>query len=287
MLLAALSQRYLAAPAGDDNLGIESLGSATSLIRGSQYSVSLSRSGLEQPQTATTHVYDVETLLLSPLYKPSSATTTSSDRGTRPLSPFQSHTLTLSITSSAPYATTVTVTEEIPTTITVSANPVTITEILFPPPPIPTSHSPSRTSTAGLGPAKRIWLAPTDLSDLSAFHVSKFTGGQGNMEFVNRVPAAAKRPDEVVFSGDRDNPPKSTSLLQLLFPAGSINPGQKPQGGAEFYASPINITSAQNVTLQYSVFFPLGFDFVLGGKMPGLYGGHTGCSGGDLSCGLF
>jgi len=108
-------------------------------------------------------------------------------------------------------------------------------------------------------------------------HVSRFTGGQGNLEFVNSVPSKAKRPDGLVFSNDRDkNILPSTNLLQLLFPAGSINPGTKPQGGAEFYTSPIDIASARNVTLQYSVFFPLGFDFVLGGKMPGLYGGHTG-----------
>jgi hypothetical protein len=108
------------------------------------------------------------------------------------------------------------------------------------------------------------------------------------LKFVNSVPAGAKKPEEVVFSDDRDNTtPPSTSLLQLLFPAGSIDPGKKPQGGAEFYASPIDITSARNVSLQYSVFFPLGFDFVLGGKMPGLYGGHTGCSGGDPAVDCF
>jgi len=34
------------------------------------------------------------------------------------------------------------------------------------------------------------------------------------------------------------------------------------------------------------VFFPAGFDFVKGGKLPGLYGGRPGCSGGDpaLDC---
>ncbi len=69
-------------------------------------------------------------------------------------------------------------------------------------------------------------------------------------------------------------------MLQILYPAHSINPGTKPQGGAEFYAIPLNITDAQNVTLTYSVFFPADFDYVLAGKLPGLYGGHGGCSGG-------
>ncbi|KAJ3509201.1 hypothetical protein NLJ89_g5352 [Agrocybe chaxingu] len=58
-------------------------------------------------------------------------------------------------------------------------------------------------------------------------------------------------------------------------------------GGAEFYASPIDISGARNVTLRYSVFFPVDFDWVLAGKLPGLYGGHTGCSGGNAALDCF
>jgi len=78
----------------------------------------------------------------------------------------------------------------------------------------------------------------------------------------------------------------STSVLQLLYPANSINPGNRPIGGAQFYATPLQLTDAHNVTLRYSAFFPADFDWVLAGKLPGLYGGRTGCSGGDdaLDC---
>lgn len=31
------------------------------------------------------------------------------------------------------------------------------------------------------------------------------------------------------------------------------------------------------------MFFPADFDFVKGGKLPGMYGGHKGCSGGQDS----
>lgn len=74
--------------------------------------------------------------------------------------------------------------------------------------------------------------------------------------------------------------------MQLLYPAGSSAPSTKPQGGADFYAAPLNLRAAQNVTLAYSVFFPADFDWVLAGKLPGIYGGHETCSGGDsaLSC---
>ena len=52
------------------------------------------------------------------------------------------------------------------------------------------------------------------------------------------------------------------------------------------YAKPLDISKANNVTLDYKVFFPDDFDWVKGGKLPGLYGGHTRCSGGNpaLDC---
>jgi len=75
--------------------------------------------------------------------------------------------------------------------------------------------------------------------------------------------------------------------MQLFYPEGSINPKNEPQGGAEFYATPLDISDAQSVTLQYSAFFPADFDWVLGGKMPGLYGGRTGCSGGNAALDCF
>ncbi|KAF4578354.1 hypothetical protein EYR36_000161 [Pleurotus pulmonarius] len=73
-----------------------------------------------------------------------------------------------------------------------------------------------------------------------------------------------------------------------MYPAGSINPASQPQGGAEFYASPLEgMAEAQQVILTYSVFFPLGFDWVRGGKLPGLYGGRQHCSGGDSATDCF
>ena len=52
-----------------------------------------------------------------------------------------------------------------------------------------------------------------------------------------------------------------------------------PQGGTEFYAQPLDITIAQNVTLQYSVYFSGDFDFVKGGKLPGYTGVTKGARG--------
>ncbi|KAM0748883.1 hypothetical protein T439DRAFT_290964 [Meredithblackwellia eburnea MCA 4105] len=75
------------------------------------------------------------------------------------------------------------------------------------------------------------------------------------------------------------------TVMQVLYPNGSINPGNKvtPIGGTGMYMTPLDVSNARNVSLSYSIFFPVGFDFVKGGKLPGLYGGHTGCSGGKQS----
>uniref|UniRef100_A0A0W0G732 Putative polysaccharide lyase family 14 protein n=1 Tax=Moniliophthora roreri TaxID=221103 RepID=A0A0W0G732_MONRR len=77
------------------------------------------------------------------------------------------------------------------------------------------------------------------------------------------------------------------SVLQVFYPEGSVNPANSPRGDAQFYASPIDITSANNVTFAYSVLFPNGSNFVRGGKLPGLYGGRAGCSGGDAATTCF
>ncbi|KAI0333173.1 hypothetical protein GY45DRAFT_1297916 [Cubamyces sp. BRFM 1775] len=88
------------------------------------------------------------------------------------------------------------------------------------------------------------------------------------------------------IDGNSTGASTGASFLQLFYPANSINPAQEPQGGADFYATPLDLSGAKNVSLEYSVFFPADFDFVQAGKLPGIYGGHDGCSGGDdaLEC---
>lgn len=80
----------------------------------------------------------------------------------------------------------------------------------------------------------------------------------------------------------RDPTHKTKDLvLRVVYPAKSRNPEVSPNGGLGFIANPISISnSAKTVSFQYSVYFPKGFDFVRGGKMPGLYGGHGECTGG-------
>lgn len=86
------------------------------------------------------------------------------------------------------------------------------------------------------------------------------------------------------------DPSKQTKdlVLRVKYPANSRNPEVTPIGGLGFLAEPLNITKNEKVvSFQYSVYFPKGFDFVRGGKLPGLYGGHGECTGGSSSTACF
>ncbi|KAI0737966.1 hypothetical protein C8Q80DRAFT_289331 [Daedaleopsis nitida] len=253
---------------------------------------------------------------LSSANSPSSVGFSSPDvsTSTTTLEPSSSSSLQLAMTTLSPATSTVEFTTTVVSTIyqsaslvTVTAPPQTVTDtitIVPPPTPPPTVR-------------KTSWSAPPQMTDLSAFNVKNFAYGQKNMRIIVSDPTTDERSDSdsssrsssssssshsllgsltgalgallhAVAEGIIPPPPKkaSSSFIELFYPAHSINPGQKPQGGADFYAVPLDLRGARNVSLEYSVFFPSNFDWVQGGKMPGIYGGHDGCSGGDeaLDC---
>ncbi|KAE8269199.1 hypothetical protein A4X09_0g3142 [Tilletia walkeri] len=111
---------------------------------------------------------------------------------------------------------------------------------------------------------------------------------------------SAKRDYRAVDADDEEDRRLETrsprSVIEVLYPKGSSNPGGDIVGGAEFYAlttlgasnstgnascPTVNLNTAKKVTFKYSVWFPPNFQFVKGGKLPGLYGGRESCSGGD------
>ncbi|KAJ7785841.1 hypothetical protein B0H16DRAFT_1354704 [Mycena metata] len=85
--------------------------------------------------------------------------------------------------------------------------------------------------------------------------------------------------------------PDGKQSMRATYPEGSYTFTNSPQGGISFYApgpDSLDMTTAKTLTLGYSVFFEEGFDFNMGGKLPGLYGGDDaetaiGCSGGRRS----
>ncbi|CAD6918872.1 unnamed protein product [Tilletia controversa] len=92
-------------------------------------------------------------------------------------------------------------------------------------------------------------------------------------------------PDPLALVGSNS----SSTILSVFYPQGSYAPSKSdPIGGASFYAQPFlgtnnavqqqqgmnstdQIHYRSTLVLQYSVAFPLDFDFVKGGKLPGLY----------------
>jgi hypothetical protein len=77
----------------------------------------------------------------------------------------------------------------------------------------------------------------------------------------------------------------SGSTLTISYAAGSSAPSAgAPYGGAQT-CIPSSTGPQPGMTLNYSVRFPIGFQFVKGGKLPGLYGGVEPFSGGSHNAG--
>lgn len=72
-------------------------------------------------------------------------------------------------------------------------------------------------------------------------------------------------------------------VLQVTFQAGAWSPNAAVQGGSLFHVFPFGWgtpIARLGATLEYEVYFPSDFEWVKGGKLPGLAGGPTGCGGG-------
>jgi hypothetical protein len=89
------------------------------------------------------------------------------------------------------------------------------------------------------------------------------------------------------FSGNPDQP-----ILKVSYPAGSWSPSSEKPGGVLIYSFPTKTdpfektypASTEGATLEYEVFFPDNFEWVKGGKLPGMMGGASngiGCGGGN------
>lgn len=76
---------------------------------------------------------------------------------------------------------------------------------------------------------------------------------------------------------------KFTKYLRVRYPAGSASPtvtknDDAPLGGAQFFAG-LNMQPRDALRLSYYVRFSNNFDFVKGGKLPGLFGGNVNTGG--------
>lgn len=120
---------------------------------------------------------------------------------------------------------------------------------------------------------------------MDEFGITSYAAGEKNIAVLRGSPVKWNQTGEETSTAvDKDGREKwdmGMNSLQIIYPKGSKNPGNSPQGGSEFYGQPLDLTKSRNVSMEYSVYFPHDFNFVKGGKLPGLYGGHKGCSGGN------
>lgn len=73
------------------------------------------------------------------------------------------------------------------------------------------------------------------------------------------------------------------TALRIHYPAGTSSPSDNGKGGAGFFATIDGLSKSERSCLQYKVRFEPGFDFVKGGKLPGLYGGIAPSGGEEVT----
>jgi len=102
-------------------------------------------------------------------------------------------------------------------------------------------------------------------------------GGQVFKADLNKGSLAAAFGGAKVTYGS-ENVKLGGGQMDVKFPAGSYVPSKSIVGGFGLYS---NHKITKTAVFKYSVKFPSGFNFVKGGKLPGLYGGKQSCSGGN------
>lgn len=125
-----------------------------------------------------------------------------------------------------------------------------------------TPATPTPSSSASSSPSAVASVSPENADALPAFFGSDFDSGSSFCTFHDQVVSV------------------SADLLTVIYPAGSTAPSMgAPYGGAQI-CEPFTSGPRTSATLTYKVRFPSSFQFVKGGKLPGLYGGVEPFSGG-------
>ncbi|KAJ8321778.1 hypothetical protein KUTeg_000249 [Tegillarca granosa] len=79
-------------------------------------------------------------------------------------------------------------------------------------------------------------------------------------------------------TADSDPTNHNRKVLRVDYKAGSYGTGTGK--GAQFYIKPHNISGGrEELTLSYDLYIDPNFEWIKGGKLPGLFGGATTCSG--------
>lgn len=122
--------------------------------------------------------------------------------------------------------------------------------------------------------------ATLDVKDTNSFISSGWSLSKGRVQNGANLSEFVADPfpnSPVPVNGDSST--SSGPVFQVTYPAGSFN---NDTGGAQFIALWNSTTPFQSLMVSYEIAFDAGFNFVKGGKLPGIRGGPslTGCSGG-------
>ncbi|KAI7876838.1 hypothetical protein K492DRAFT_134841 [Lichtheimia hyalospora FSU 10163] len=99
-------------------------------------------------------------------------------------------------------------------------------------------------------------------------------------------------PEDLSFVPDPfDNSSSDSAVMRVYYQKGSYTPSGSDDdvaGGCQFYMSPFQGQAFKKGLVRYDVAFSENFDWVKGGKLPGIFGashGTRGCTGGDMADG--
>lgn len=141
--------------------------------------------------------------------------------------------------------------------------------VVFESPSPLTDRAMELTALASLPVSATIWSGGFETNDWSKSWSAKIRGDWGleNTEVIT------------------DPTNKFSQVLRVKYPAGSVSPAvfrkyNAPFGGAGFHAN-LDMKPQNSLRLGYYVRFSENFDFVKGGKLPGLFGGKV-TSGGKI-----
>ncbi|KAI0044727.1 polysaccharide lyase family 14 protein [Auriscalpium vulgare] len=161
------------------------------------------------------------------------------------------------------------------------------------PAPHPSSTSSAPPASTPSGSPGSIAALLKDLFPVSTGLVSFTTvaGAPGGLPLSDGTLRPTKEISSLPHPYVQSPGPNSKLAMQAHYSKGSWTFGSGPPGGFDMYAAgPASLnaalTSAKEATFGYSVFFPEGFEFNMGGKLPGFYGGISPavaatCSGGS------
>jgi hypothetical protein len=120
------------------------------------------------------------------------------------------------------------------------------------------------------------------LSILCAFHIqTSYSAVSWALNFANFPTSwgSPKISNPELLSIVNDPMDSTVKVIKIKHPKGSCSSFCGIPNGASFRMYPFANFKGQNATLEFSVFFHSTFDFVKGGKLPGLIGGTNQCSG--------